>query len=281
MSPVFQLQQYGVVADWLVGNYRIYLILPYSSWFSMPVEPQRFLDSLAPTSTSRPHPALLYALFTAAAYVLKNGMEPFPGAKAIPSRYRKPEVSLYSSLKDLGSSFHDRAKLEMEQGILTADRFEDLARACAGMTRYLVLMGKPIEASMLPICRLAVACGLHRIESTNFARSTPRLSTAVPSGTTRASGEAVTQVAADDEKLQPKLVVVPPVDDRTTLWERIETFWAIKALDWGIGLLYGWPCGLAENEVSTVWPKSYDAFMSVSIVMAVRSCFFVHSSAIS
>jgi hypothetical protein len=200
-------------------------------------------------------------------------MKPFPGAKAIPSKYRKPEVSLYSSLKDLGNSFHDRAKLEMEQGMLAADRFEELAKACAGMTRYLVLMGKPVEASMLPICRLAVACGLHRIESTNLATSTPRLSTTVPPSTTSGSGEAVTQVAAETEKFRPKLVVVPPVDDRKTLWERIETFWAIKALDWGIGLLYGWPCGLAESEVSTVWPKSYDAFMFVSTAMAVLSCF--------
>lgn len=126
---------------------------------------------------------------------------------------------------------------------------------------------------MLPICRLAVACGLHRIDSIDFATSTPGLSTTGPLGTTSGPGEAGTQFVAENEKFRPKLVVVPPVNDRMTLWERIETFWAIKALDWGIGLLYGWPVGLAESEVSTVWPKSYDAFIFVSIAMTLLSCF--------
>lgn len=249
--------------------YRIYAVLPYSLYFCLPVHPARFLDSLLATSTRRPHPALLYALFTASVYILVNRLPPPPDAMLLPSRFPKPDDSIYPMLVDLESSFYSRAKTELDLGIQAGKQMDDVTKASTGLAKYLVLTGRVLEALMLPFCRLAVACGLHRMDLSQLsnaeltaAQPPPELSTGRDSGMAAADQPQATALAHH----RPRLVVAPPAQDLILLWERLETFWAMKELDWGSSLLFGWSCGLADTEIQTAWPKRFEDFASVSPV---------------
>lgn len=255
-----------------IGVSRIYAVLPYSLYFCMPVHPARFLDSLLPASPQRPHPALLYALFTASIYVLVNKLPPPPEAMALPLRFPRPDNSLYLLLTDFGSSFYSRAKSELDLGLQAQVQMDDVTKASAGLAKYLLLTGRVLQALMLPFVRLAMACGLHRI-------CLPQIGTtggdaSQPSAGEGSSTNASPPMAAADVRsdsggtahyhYRPKLVIVPPAPDKISLWERIETFWAVKELDWGTSLLWAWSCGLADNEIQTVWPQRFETFMLVS-----------------
>jgi len=250
------------------GTFRIYAVLPYSFYFCMPVHPARFLDSLLPASTQRPHPALLYALFTASIYVLVNKLPPPPEAMSLPSRFPKPDDSIYPLLAGLESSFYNRARTELDLGLQAGDQLDDLTSV--GLAKYLLLTGRVLQAFMLPFVRLAIACGLHRI---NLPQPTKVKSTSEdPSRANAGDSYSSLTLSSSTAKHQngglahyrPKLVVVPPAQDDVSLWERIETFWAVKELDWGTSLMWGWSCGLADSEIQTAWPKRFEAFTSVS-----------------
>ena len=242
----------------------------------MPVHPARFLDSLLPASTRRPHPALLYALFTASIYVLVNKLPPPPEAMSLPSRFSKPDDSIYPLLADLQSSFYSRAKTELELGIQTNEQMDDMTKASAGLAKYLLLTGRVLEALMLPFCRLAVACGFHRIDLSTSDKAAVMTARPPPDDPAGPGSTLPPQPYAPSvhqpqtsapAHCRPKLVVVPPAHDRISLWERIETFWAVKELDWGTSLLWGWSCGLADSEIQIAWPKRLEEFSSVSPVL--------------
>jgi hypothetical protein len=279
---------------------RIYLVLPYTLDFSMPLHAPRFLESIKPGSTNRPHPALLYMLFTAGIYVLGKKLPPRPGASPIPSSYPRPDTSVYPFLIDLEMAFYDRARSELEIAIQTNDRLDQLTKACTGMARYLVHTGRVMEASMLPFVRLAVACGMHRI--TNNVVPMPTLPSRLESIASNSNNNVVQPESARSVTFQldlldaevdngqvhpqtrefkepeprndtvvssydyrPKLVVVPPPVDAIALWERVETFWAVKELDWGITSVWGWSAALADSEIQTAWPKDLSVYTSVCI----------------
>jgi hypothetical protein len=244
-------------------------VLPYSLYFGLRVHPARFLDSILPASTRRPHPALLYALFTASIYVLVNKLPPPPEAILLPSRFPTPDDSIYPMLVDLESSFYSRAKTELDLGIQAGEQMDDVTKASTGLAKYLLLTGRVLEALMLPFCRLAVACGLHRIDLSKPSKA--ELTAAQPSPEV-STGRESTMTSRYQPKAsapanhRPKLVVASPAQDFISLWERIETFWAMKELDWGTSLLFGWSCGLADTEIQTAWPKRFEDFASVSPV---------------
>lgn len=53
----------------------------------------------------------------------------------------------------------------------------------------------------------------------------------------------------------PKPVIIPPPADDIEIWERIELFWAVKELDWGMSSHFSWTVAIHDGEIQTPWPQ--------------------------
>ncbi|KAJ9116361.1 hypothetical protein QFC22_004802 [Naganishia vaughanmartiniae] len=266
----------------------IYLVLPYTQHLCIPLHPNRFLDSLALPAETRPHPALLYILFAEASRVISKGL-PLPfGAKVIPDFYNQPDVTLFQYAMDLQPAFCDRAQTLFHQALKEIDRPLDLLKASSGICRFLASMGRSLEAWLSVCFRLAVACGLHKIPRATLrpsgASATPASTSdrdtfttdfgilqsqspmtmqrqtlfgpAWPSQTNnRFEPYTPNTTPQPAGQILPKLIVVPPPADNIQLWERMELFWAVKELDWGLSTNLGWTAAIGDSEVQTPWPR--------------------------
>lgn len=273
-------------------SFSLYLILPYTYHLCIPLHPERFLDSLVLPAVTRPHPSLLYILFAEASRVISKSL-PMPyGSKLVANSYPVPDDSLLQHAVNLQNAFCERAQDLLQEGMHKVDRPLDLLKASTGICRFLISQGRSLEAWHSICLRLVVACGLHRITSPVIGttgpthtpqRSMPSIAINSGFGTTDfgmvqddqfSTSRTQRQTASswrtynDNRSMsqsmpalsqsrtpRPKPVIIPPPTDNLQLWERIELFWAVKELDWGMSSHWGWTLALHDSEIQTPWPR--------------------------
>lgn len=238
----------------------ITIILPHTPHLLIPLHPQRFLAllTLPPDDPGRPHPALLYILFAEAARVVEKGIPsprpppPPPGFPPPSNQYVSPVMDtawLLPHIQGMSVPFLEHARVELDHGIRNVDRPFDLVRAAVGIARHLYGLGRFIEGWNIPVSRLLVSCGLHRLTGTivppdvspvpmsteqtympkPYAPSYHYLHTHTPGG----------QSGVGLPILRMRPIIIPPPRDEIEYAERVMTFWAAKAQDWEAGIGWG------------------------------------------
>lgn len=256
----------------------ISLILPYTPYLLMPVHPQRFLTllGLPANDPSRPHPALLYIMFTEAVLVLERGTPlpkaPRPPYSLFPQACIPPMPHLPTDLEELRRHMAgraplllERARTELDNGIRNVDRPFDLVRAAVGIARHLYSLGRFIEGWNIPVSRLTISCGLHRLTGNytspdGYMQSPSGLTNPMPASYAHADKypRPIQHMKSPDGSTFPILrmrpVILPPARDEIEVAERNATFWAAKMQDWAAGVGWGWTIALADEECTTEWP---------------------------
>lgn len=252
----------------------IHVVLPYTPFLLMPIHPQRFaaLLSLPSNDPGRPHPTLLYILFAEAVNILDNKI-PFPKMPRPPrslfpqSQILTPPMPsppspadttyLLQNVSGMTLSLLERARSELDAGIRNVDRPFDLVRAAIGIARHLYGLGRFIEGWNIPVSRLLISCGLHRMTG-DF----------IPPDGNHDGMEAMPKPYAQSYHflaqnwapgtnlpvLRMRPVIIPPARDEIELAERVMTFWSAKAQDWESGTGWGWTLSMADEECTTEWP---------------------------
>jgi hypothetical protein len=244
-------------------------------------------------ANTRPHPALLYILFAEASRIISKGT-PLPyGSKNVYDSHSKPDVTLLQHARDLHEPFFERSQTLLREGLQQLDRPLDLLKASTIICRDLISRGRSVEAWFSPCLRLVVACGLHRItspvirtptperepmastgsglglrdqtaHSADYGRlydHSPQTRQSAPSGSTwQMHGESPLSSQSHRSKGRqrshlPKPVIIPPAVDDIEIWERIELFWAVKELDWGMSSHFSWTVAISDGEIQTPWPQ--------------------------
>jgi hypothetical protein len=244
----------------------INVVLPYTPHLLIPVHPQRLLAliTLPPTDPRRPHPALLYILFAEAVRILENHKPrpelPRAPATLFPQNFSPPMPStttepsyILTHVQGASLSLLERARTELDHGIRTVDRPFDLVRAAIGISRYLYSLGRFVEGWNIPVARLLVSCGLHRMTG-NIVRPDNAPVEFLPQPYPPAHAYAQPLAATPYPVLRMRPVIVPPARDEIEMAERNLTFWAAKSSDWAAGLGWGWTTGMADDECTTEWP---------------------------
>lgn len=265
----------------------IQVVLPHTPYLLIPLHTQRFLAqlSLPTTDPDRPHPALLYILFAEAVNVLEKRIPPpnpprsptsvFPHPASAPPLSPQDIANTLWQVQGMGLSFLERARKELDNGIRNVDRPFDLVRAAVGIARHLYGLGRFIEGWNIPVARLLVSCGIHRM-SGNFIppdgslvmpspldaqqdhsreKSNPYLAKPYPPAHHYLNTK--THTAGPDGRKYPitrmRPVIIPPPRDEIELAERTMTFWAAKMQDWEAGCGWGWSLCLSDEECTTEW----------------------------
>lgn len=264
----------------------IALILPHTPHLLIPLHPQRFLAllTLPASDPSRPHPALLYILFAEAARVIEKGVPspkpilPPPGFPTSSNTYVPPVMdtaSLLPHVQGMSGAFLEHARVELDNGIRNVDRPFDLVRAAVGIARHLYSLGRFIEGWNIPVSRLLVSCGLHRLTGAIV----PPDGSPVPMATEQAfmpkpyppsyhylhtHSPCGQGVGLPILRMRP--VIIPPPRDEIEYAERVMTFWAAKAQDWEAGIGWGWSLSLDDGECTTEWPWGLSGGAEVSAI---------------
>lgn len=272
-TPMFDILPNSPLESALIN-----LVLPHTPYLSMPLHPQRFLAllTLPALDPSRPHPALLYILFAEAVLILER--------QTPPPKPISPPMSLFSNIftpamppppldrdyllnhvRGMSLSLLERARVELDNGIRNVDRPFDLARASIGIARHLYSLGRFIEGWNIPVSRLVISCGLHRLTGNHFSTdgSFVQPASAInplpkPYAPAHHYSLAHQQMTAPGGQLLPVLrmrpVILPPARDEIDVAERTATFWAAKMQDWEAGTGWGWTTSMADDECTTQWP---------------------------
>lgn len=171
---------------------------------------------------------------------------------------------LLSQVRGNSLAYMERARVELDNGIRRVDRPFDLVRAAVGITRYLYALGRFIEGWNVPVARLVISCGLHRLTGNitlpDYPSATgeypPTEYAPRPYGSTKfyLHHHAQTALRQPVPPLRMRPLIVPPPRDEIDLAERVMTFWAAKAQDWSAGIGWGWSVGLEDEECTTEWP---------------------------
>ncbi|ODO07251.1 hypothetical protein L198_00830 [Cryptococcus wingfieldii CBS 7118] len=252
----------------------IQYILPYTPHLLIPVHPERLLAELSLSShdPSRPHPALLYVLFSEAVRHLEAGIPPTSLPKPpylfhpsltppIPSTGINRD-SLLAHLGGTAPLLLERARHELDVGIRQFGRVFDLSRAAVGIARSLYTQGRFVEGWSIPVANLAIACGLHRI-SGGYIPPPPSIPPAtkiasIPDPYAReheySHAHTYGRPQVGQPQLRMKVVLVPPARDEIEVAERVMTFWAVKRQCWTMSIGWGWPDPLPDEECTTEWP---------------------------
>ncbi|WWC86277.1 uncharacterized protein L201_001150 [Kwoniella dendrophila CBS 6074] len=260
----------------------IQFVLPFTPFVGLPVHSARFLALLTLPSHDprRPHPALLYILFAQAVRLIELNrppprMPPLPQgmfAQSFTPPPTPPNMDKNLILAQVGGTsllLLERARMELDRGIRNVDRSFDLTRAAIGIAFMLYSMGHFIEGWNIPVSRLLISCGLHRITGTYIP----------PEGGSGIDPDLIPKPYAPahqyahshsynhpsnpfSNKTQPELdfpiirmrpIIIPPARDEIELAERIATFWAAKMQDWEAGIGWGWSTSLADDLCTTEW----------------------------
>lgn len=258
----------------------IHLVLPHTPYLLIPLHPQRFLAilHLPVHDPARPHPALLYILFAEAVLILERGTPPpkqgNPPASLFGALYAPPMPAptadreyLLNNVRGMAPMLLERARAELDNGIRNVDRSFDLARAAVGIARHLYSLGRFIEGWNIPVSRLVVSCGLHRLTG-NYS---PPDRSFLPPGVAidplpKPYAQAhhyppaeQTMIGPDGARypiLRMRPIIIPPARDEIDVAERTATFWAAKMQDWEAGCGWGWTTAMADDECTTQWPWS-------------------------
>lgn len=214
---------------------------------------------------------------------------PLPhGSKSIPESFSKPDVSLLQHAKDLEEPFFQRSQTMLREGLEQLDRPLDLVKASVISCRYLISYGRYVDAWLSPCLRLAVACGLHKITSpvaiapiserkpsansgstmglrdsdslpTDYGRMHDQERRFGPSGSSWQIGQTPSQTKRSNNHQRSQVskpVLIPPPADDIEVWERIELFWAVKEMDWGMSSHFSWTSAIPDEEIQTPWPQA-------------------------
>jgi hypothetical protein len=277
-TPQVNSGQWDVPQNSALELALISLVLPYTPYLLIPVHPERFIAllSLPPHNPSRPHPALLYILFTEAVLILERGT-PLPRTPRLPyslfphnqtPRTPNPPTDthvLRQHMQGRSTALFERARSELENGIRNVDRPFDLVRAAIGIARHLYSLGRFIEGWNIPVSRLIVSCGLHRqtgnfVSPDGFVATSPGSTNPLPQPYAPAHfyPQAAQSMTSPDGAQYPILrmrpVILPPARDQIEVAERSATFWAAKMQDWAAGIGWGWSIAMSEDECTTEWP---------------------------
>lgn len=256
----------------------INVVLPHTPYLLMPLHPQRFLAlmGLPPHEPSRPHPAFLYILFAEAVLILER-QTPTPKTPCPPmslfSKHFTPPMPapstdrecLLKHVRGMSLSLLERARVELDNGIRNVDRPFDLARAAIGIARHLYSLGRFIEGWNVPVSRLVISCGLHRLTGNHFSSDgsflhSPSAIDPLPKPYAPAHHYPLSNqfISAPDGSQLPILrmrpIILPPARDEIEVAERTTTFWAAKMQDWEAGCGWGWSTSMADDECTTQWP---------------------------
>lgn len=277
-APGVNAQRAEISPNSPLENALISLVLPHTPYLLMPLHPQRFLAllTLPPHDSGRPHPALLYILFAEAVLILERQIptpKPLnPPMSLFPNTLTPPMPSppadreyLLNHVRGMSLSLLERARVELDNGIRNVDRPFDLARAAIGIARHLYSLGRFIEGWNIPVSRLIISCGLHRLTGNHvtppgsFIQS-PSSIDPLPQAYAPAHHYplAVPNMTAPDGTPLPILrmrpIIIPPARDEIDVAERTATFWAAKMQDWEAGCGWGWTTSMADDECTTQWP---------------------------
>ncbi|WVQ70943.1 hypothetical protein IAR50_000468 [Cryptococcus sp. DSM 104548] len=245
----------------------IQYILPYTPHLLIPVHPERLLSelSLAGHDPSRPHPALLYVLFSEAVRHLEAGIPPtslptppylFPPSLTppIPAPSLPPDA-LLNHLAGTAPLLLERARHELEVGMRQVDRVFDLARAAVGIARGLYVQGSVWASS-----------DIRRVHSPPPPPPHPQPSTTPPTQSQKhlpppyapeqdyPHAHTYNRPSIGQPPLRMKAVLIPPARDEIEVAERVMTFWAAKRQLWTMSVGWGWPDMVPDGECTTEWP---------------------------
>ncbi|WVQ97444.1 hypothetical protein IAU59_004557 [Kwoniella sp. CBS 9459] len=249
----------------------IQTVLPYAAFIGIPLHPHRFLAlvSLPPDNPDRPHPALLNILFAQAVRIMEEAVplpkNQTPPATLFPPTFSPPlphpSMDRNYILSQVGGSsliLLERARSYLDAGIRGVQKPFDLVRAAVGIAWYLYSMGRFIEGWNIPVSRLLISCGLHRITGNYIP----------PDGSNGATPDALPRPYAPAHQyahshslsgaprsqfpvVRMRPIIIPPARDEIELAERVMTFWAAKMQDWEAGTGWGWSVSLVDDLCTT------------------------------
>ncbi|RXK42505.1 hypothetical protein M231_00059 [Tremella mesenterica] len=253
----------------------IQVVLPHMPYLLMPVHPQRFLTllTLPAHDLQRPHPAFLYILFTEAVIILEKNIPP-PNQPRLPHslfphNFDPPPLPLTDTtwllphVRGASLAFLERARRELDRGIRNVDRPYDLARAAIGIARHLYGQGRFIEGWNIPVSRLVISCGLHRmtgifVPPDGSAGPTELMPKPYAHPHVYLHSHSHPYVPPHGPRPLPVLrmrpVIIPPPRDEIDVAERCMTFWSAKQQDWQAGTGWGWSISMDDNECTTEFP---------------------------
>ncbi|OCF41763.1 hypothetical protein I317_04369 [Kwoniella heveanensis CBS 569] len=249
----------------------IQTVLPYAAFNGIPLHQQRFLAlvSLPPNNPDRPHPALLYILFAQAVRILENDVplpkNPTPPQSLFPQLFHPPPLRpsmdrsyILSQVGGTSLSLLERARTHLDAGIRGVQKPFDLVRAAIGIAWYLYSMGRFIEGWNIPVSRLLISCGLHRItgnyippDGSNGANPDLVPRPYAPAHHYAHSHSRVGAPASQFPVVRMRPIIIPPARDEIELAERVMTFWAAKMQDWEAGTGWGWSVSLVDDSCTT------------------------------
>ncbi|WVR07980.1 hypothetical protein IAU60_005023 [Kwoniella sp. DSM 27419] len=177
----------------------------------------RFMASLTLPPAKRPHPCVLYSMYTMAS-----------------------RVSTSPSIRTLEPHFYSIAAKQLEESIANADRLLDATRASTLLAIYKYSKARYHEGWMMTgqAARLAISCGLHQIKSSVWKPPITTEETADLSGIMR-----------------HRSYVVPPAKDPVEHGERIWSLWTIYATDRCGAISTQWPPAMPDEVIHTPFPK--------------------------
>nr|XP_018260194.1 uncharacterized protein I303_07111 [Kwoniella dejecticola CBS 10117]OBR82352.1 hypothetical protein I303_07111 [Kwoniella dejecticola CBS 10117] len=177
----------------------------------------RFMASLTLPANKRPHPCLLYTMYTLAS-----------------------RISDSPPIRHLEQHFYKIASSQLEQSIGMADRLLDATRASTLLAIYKFSKARYHEGWMMTgqAARLAISCGLHQIPSSVYKPPT---------------GPNVNADLAG--MMRHRSFVLPPPKDAIDLGERIWCFWSIYITDRCGSISTQWPPAIADDVVTTPFPR--------------------------
>ncbi|WWC95459.1 hypothetical protein V866_002323 [Kwoniella sp. B9012] len=177
----------------------------------------RFMASLTLPAHKRPHPCLLYSMYTLAS-----------------------RTSDSPPIRQLEPHFYKIASSQLETSIGMADRLLDATRASTLLAIYKYSKARYHEGWMMTgqAARLAVSCGLHQIPSSVFK----------PSNLPHLNADLVGM-------MRHRSYVLPPPKDAIELGERIWCFWSIYVTDRCGSISTQWPPAISDEVVTTPFPR--------------------------
>ncbi|OCF34322.1 hypothetical protein I316_03836 [Kwoniella heveanensis BCC8398] len=177
----------------------------------------RFMASLTLPPAKRPHPCLLYSMYTLAS-----------------------RISTSAPIRSLEPHFYSIASRQLEESIGHADRLLDATRASTLLAIYKYSKARYHEGWMMTgqAARLALSCGLHQIRSSVWKPSSILMENADLIG-----------------MMRHRSYVIPAAKDAVEHGERIWTFWSIYTTDRCGSISTQWPPAINDDDVCTPFPR--------------------------
>ncbi|KAK8849759.1 hypothetical protein IAR55_005094 [Kwoniella newhampshirensis] len=223
-QPSIEQEAFTLVGGWfdaadlpkVARDHLLELFFSSMRLFGQEFHVPRFMASLTLPPAKRPHPCLLYSMYTMAS-----------------------RISTSPSISQLEPHFYSIASRQLEEAIMHADRLLDACRASTILAVYKFSKARYHEGWMMTgqAARLAISCGLHHIQSSVFKPVQPSPN-------------------ADLEgMMRHRSYVLPPAKDPIEHAERIWAFWSIYICDRCGSISTQWPPVIADDVITTPFPR--------------------------